>query len=40
MTQAKEFFEHLQRTFPRQGLAKMFGTLCLKMPNGKSAAML
>jgi hypothetical protein len=39
MTRAEEFFSDLTREIPDVKAGKMFGSLCMKMPNGKSAAM-
>jgi len=39
MTQAEEFFNRLTNEIPHAKPGKMFGCLCMKMPNGKSAAM-
>lgn len=40
MTNAEEYFKELQKEIPDVKPGKMFGSLCLKTPNGKSAAML
>ena len=39
MTRAKEFFNDLTKEIPNVKPGKMFGALCMKTPNGKSAAM-
>jgi len=40
MTQAEKFFAELTEQIPGAKAGKMFGALCMKMGNGKSAAML
>ncbi len=40
MTQSEEFFIELAKQIPEVRLSKMFGSPCLKTPNGKSGAML
>jgi hypothetical protein len=40
MTEAEEFFNELLKEIPDVKPGKMFGSLCLKTPNGKSGAML
>jgi hypothetical protein len=39
MTKAESFFNDLAQQIPDVKPGKMFGALCLKTPNGKSAAM-
>ncbi|MEI6091239.1 MAG: hypothetical protein WCR42_12360 [bacterium] len=39
MTPAEEYFYQLVDEIPDVQLGKMFGTLCMKTPNGKAAAM-
>ncbi|TAN01725.1 MAG: hypothetical protein EPN39_01475 [Chitinophagaceae bacterium] len=39
MTKAEEFFIQLTSEIPEVERGKMFGSLCMKTPNGKSAAM-
>ena len=39
MTKAEEFFSELTKQIPDVKPGKMFGALCMKTPNGKSAAM-
>jgi hypothetical protein len=39
MTKAEEFFMLLTSEIPNVKEGKMFGALCMKTPNGKSAAM-
>lgn len=39
MTTAEEFFIRLTSEIPNVKEGKMFGALCMKTPNGKSAAM-
>ena len=39
MTEAEEFFVELTQEIPGVKPGKMFGSLCMKTPNGKSAAM-
>ena len=39
MTKAEEFFILLTSEIPAVNNGKMFGALCMKTPNGKSAAM-
>lgn len=39
MTSAETFFTELTGQIPNAKPGKMFGALCMKMPNGKSAAM-
>jgi len=39
MTRAEEFFNDLTKEIPNVKPGKMFGALCMKTPNGKSAAM-
>lgn len=39
MTKAEIFFTELVNGIPNAKPGKMFGALCMKMPNGKSAAM-
>jgi hypothetical protein len=39
MTNAEIFFSELINEIPNAKPGKMFGALCIKMPNGKSAAM-
>ena len=40
MTEAEEFFSRITNDIPNAKAGKMFGSLCMKMPNGKSGAML
>src|SRR4051794_37279854 len=40
MTKAEEYFTSLASAVPDLVPGKMFGALCLKAPNGKSAAMM
>ena len=37
--QAEEYFNSLVGDFPEGAPGKMFGALCMKLPNGKAAAM-
>lgn len=39
MTKAEEYFNELVTEVPDVKAGKMFGALCMKTPNGKSAAM-
>ena len=39
MTKAEEFFNKLTEQIPDVKPGKMFGAICMKTPNGKSAAM-
>ena len=39
MTKAEDFFNELTKQIPDVKAGKMFGALCMKTPNGKSAAM-
>jgi len=39
MTKAETFFNELTKEIPDVKPGKMFGALCMKTPNGKSAAM-
>ena len=39
MTKAEEYFNQLTSEIPNVAPGKMFGALCVKTPNGKSAAM-
>ncbi len=39
MTKAEIFFNDLTKEIPNVTPGKMFGALCMKTPNGKSAAM-
>jgi hypothetical protein len=39
MSEAEEFFIDIIGEVPNAKAGKMFGALCMKMPNGKSAAM-
>ena len=39
MTDAEKFFNELTQGIPDAKPGKMFGALCMKLPNGKSAAM-
>jgi hypothetical protein len=39
MTKAEEYFHELTKEIPGAKPGKMFGALCIKAPNGKSAAM-
>lgn len=39
MTKAEELFSEIAKTIPDVKEGKMFGALCMKTPNGKSAAM-
>jgi len=39
MTAAETYFNTLTEEIPNAAAGKMFGALCMKMPNGKSAAM-
>jgi len=39
MTEAELYFTELTKEIPNAAAGKMFGALCMKMPNGKSAAM-
>jgi len=39
MTNAEAYFTELTKEIPNAAPGKMFGALCMKMPNGKSAAM-
>lgn len=39
MTRAEEYFNELTKEIPDVKPGKMFGALCMKSPNGKSAAM-
>ena len=39
MTKAEEFFSKLTEEIPSVKPGKMFGSLCMKTPNGKSSAM-
>jgi hypothetical protein len=39
MTKAETFFNDLTKEIPDATPGKMFGALCMKTPNGKSAAM-
>lgn len=39
MTKAEEYFNELTNEIPDVKPGKMFGALCMKTPNGKSAAM-
>ena len=39
MTKAEEFFNELTQQIPEVKPGKMLGALCMKTPNGKSAAM-
>jgi hypothetical protein len=39
MTKAEDFFSELIKEIPNVKPGKMFGSLCMKTPNGKSAAM-
>lgn len=39
MINAEDYFIELAETIPGVKLGKMFGSLCMKTPNGKSAAM-
>ena len=39
MSEAEQFFIELIGQVPDAKAGKMFGALCMKMPNGKSAAM-
>lgn len=39
MTKAEEFFNDLTKEIPNVKPGKMFGALCMKTTNGKSAAM-
>jgi hypothetical protein len=39
MTKAEEFFSKLTEEIPGVKPGKMFGSLCMKTPNGKSSAM-
>ena len=40
MTKAEEYFKELAVEIPDVKPGKMFGAMCIKTPNGKSAAML
>jgi hypothetical protein len=40
MTKAEELFHQLAKEFPDGKEGKMFGSLCIKTPNGKSGVML
>jgi hypothetical protein len=40
MTEAEEFFVQLTSEIPHAKPGKMFGSLCMKLPNGKSGAMI
>jgi hypothetical protein len=40
MTKAEEYFAKLAEEIPNVKKGKMFGALCIKTPNGKSAAMI
>ena len=40
MKTAEDFFKELQNEIPDVKPGKMFGSLCMKTPNGKSASML
>ena len=40
MTKAEQFFNELTQEIPDVKSGKMFGSICMKTPNGKSAAML
>jgi hypothetical protein len=39
MTKAEEYFHELTRQIEDVKPGKMFGTMCMKIPNGKSGAM-
>ncbi|GAC1300781.1 MAG: hypothetical protein NVSMB24_02200 [Mucilaginibacter sp.] len=39
MSEAETYFTELTSEIPNAAPGKMFGALCMKMPNGKSAAM-
>ena len=39
MTKAEQYFSDLTKEIPEVKSGKMFGALCIKTPNGKSAAM-
>jgi hypothetical protein len=39
MTAAETYFTELTKEIPNASPGKMFGALCIKMPNGKYAAM-
>jgi hypothetical protein len=39
MSKAEQFFIELTYEIPDAKPGKMFGALCMKMPNGKAAAM-
>ena len=39
MSEAETYFTQLTNDIPNASPGKMFGALCMKMPNGKSAAM-
>jgi hypothetical protein len=40
MTEVEEFFNELIKEIPGVKSGKMFGSMCMKTPNGKSGAML
>lgn len=40
MTKAEDFFNELTKEIPEVKPGKMFGSLCMKTPDGKAAAML